>query len=101
MTREEKNQAIDELQAMLKDTNVVYLADASSKLMGETKQGEKSKTCRKLRSRGQDMPALVRQLRKSVRKRPKKDVAPNEGDTHEEGLPVPLKNQGKCTSCFL
>jgi large subunit ribosomal protein L10 len=30
MTREEKNQAIDELQDMLKDTNVVYLADASS-----------------------------------------------------------------------
>ena len=25
MTREEKNQAIDELQDMLKDTNVVYL----------------------------------------------------------------------------
>ncbi|MBL6645197.1 MAG: 50S ribosomal protein L10 [Flavobacteriales bacterium] len=30
MTREEKNQAIEELQAMLKDTNVVYLTDASS-----------------------------------------------------------------------
>jgi len=30
MTREEKNQAIEELQGMLKDTNVVYLADASS-----------------------------------------------------------------------
>ena len=29
MTRDEKNQAIDELQAMLKDTNVVYLTDAS------------------------------------------------------------------------
>ena len=30
MTREEKNQAIEELQGILKDTNVVYLADASS-----------------------------------------------------------------------
>ena len=30
MTREEKNQAIEELQAMLQDTNVVYLTDASS-----------------------------------------------------------------------
>ena len=30
MTREEKNQAIEELQSMLKDTNVVYLTDAST-----------------------------------------------------------------------
>jgi len=30
MTREEKNQAIEELQTLLQDTNVLYLADASS-----------------------------------------------------------------------
>ena len=47
MTRDEKNQAIDELQAMLKDTNVVYLTDASSlnsadatKLRGECYKAE-------------------------------------------------------------
>ena len=47
MTREEKTQAIEELQAMLKDTNVVYLADASSmnsadttKLRGECYKAE-------------------------------------------------------------
>ncbi len=47
MTREEKNQAIEELQAMLQDTNVVYLTDASglnsadtTKLRGECYKAE-------------------------------------------------------------
>ena len=47
MTREEKNQAIEELQALLQDTNVLYLADASSlnsadttKLRGECYKAE-------------------------------------------------------------
>ena len=47
MTREEKNQAIEELQTLLQDTNVLYLADASSlnsadttKLRGECYKAE-------------------------------------------------------------
>lgn len=47
MTREEKNQAIEELQAMLQDANVVYLTDASglnsadtTKLRGECYKAE-------------------------------------------------------------
>lgn len=47
MTRKEKNQAIEELQALLQDTNVLYLADASSlnsadttKLRGECYKAE-------------------------------------------------------------
>ena len=91
--------------ARISQNNIVLqrldLAEASSELMGETKQGEKSKTCRKPRSRGQDMPPLVRQLRKLVCKRPRKCVVTNEGENHEEGSPVPMKNQEKGTSCFL
>jgi len=47
MTREKKNQVIEELQAMLKDTDVVYLTDASNlnsadttKLRGECYKAE-------------------------------------------------------------
>ena len=47
MTREETNQAIEELQTLLQDTNVLYLADASSlnsadttKLRGECYKAE-------------------------------------------------------------
>ena len=47
MTREEKNQAITELQELLQDSNVVYLTDASSlnsadttKLRGECYKAE-------------------------------------------------------------